>query len=197
MNKILIIVSSLAVLIAIMIHNSVKVGNENNVIDLREVANMHIEDKDEGGYLTNVNDAELELSIKYPGAAIKVKECTNKALLKTYELFESKSAAKGNGDAFRHCYWNILMVKYIGLELATEFAFAHEYNSPDGVDKEMDLSNNQKAREWALNLLDASDDEIVEFVLRRVEFGDLVRIVKQNGVEVLVPTDCDERIELD
>ena len=61
----------------------------------------------------------------------------------------------------------------------------------------MDLSNNQKAREWALNLLDASDDEIVEFVLSRVEYGDLVRIVKQNGVEVLVPTDCDERIELD
>ena len=45
-----------------------------------------------------------------------------------------------NGDAFRHTYWNALMVKYVGVDDAKTFADAHESgDDSQGVDKEMDL----------------------------------------------------------
>ena len=201
MNKLLIMASSLAVFIVFMIHNSAKVGKFNHVLNIKsQVEESVVETSSttdsEENYLTGLNDAEFELALQHPSAAMKVKECTNKALLKTNELFTGKSSVKGDGDAFRHCYWNILMVKAIGVELAEAFATAHEADSPDGPDKEMDLYNNRLARQWATRMLNKTDDEIVNDVLKRVEYGELLKIERQpNGVEVLVHTTGEGRIE--
>jgi len=145
---------------------------------------------DEIYYPGGTNRTEFWLSIKHPVAAFKVKNCADKALQKSEELYDD--TYKGNGDAFRHCYWNILMVKAIGKDLTEKFATAHEADSPEGVDKEMDLNNNSKCREWA-DSLENNDDAIINAVIEHVNNGDLLRIINVNGVEKLVPTTNENR----
>jgi RHS repeat-associated protein len=71
----------------------------------------------------------------------------------------------GEGDAFRHAFWNALMVQKVGAWAANDFATAHESGSGaadpksdeyDPVAVEMDLFNNQKGREIAKEVLKAN-----------------------------------------
>ena len=52
----------------------------------------------------------------------------------------------GRQDAFRHAYWNAVMRAEISLTWATNWANAHESETPASNDKQMDLSNNATGR---------------------------------------------------
>ncbi|KAJ3037840.1 hypothetical protein HK097_003367 [Rhizophlyctis rosea] len=76
----------------------------------------------------------------------RAKTAASKATKAAEQLFPT-SLHNGKGDAFRHCYWNALMVHYIGAGQAKEVADAHENKGKQPKkEKEMDLYNNSKGR---------------------------------------------------
>ena len=68
-----------------------------------------------------------------------------KANEKANELYPN-SLHNGKGDAFRHCYWNALSSKFIGINLTNQLTTAHEdkpFTYPyEQKEKDMDLYNN-------------------------------------------------------
>lgn len=100
----------------------------------------------------NLNSEELKLVALYPTEAIIVKNCASEALNLAMSLYTDYSR-DGNGDAFRHSYWNALMTAEIafisgysfnwsrGKDQALKWSTAHEYNAPE-PSKSMDLYNN-------------------------------------------------------
>lgn len=144
----------------------------------------------------DLNPEEVLLVGLYPKHALGVYSCSTKALSESQRLYNNNSATlvDGNGDAFRHAYWNVLMVKdFIGLELtigratsvAQLFADAHETAS-SGTPKEMDLYNNMVGRNIATEQYEGwfsfpSDSSLSSTVLQEVKNGRMRRISKVDG----------------
>lgn len=84
---------------------------------------------------------------------------------------------EGHADAFRHAYWNALMVKRFGPEQAEKMATYHEY-TPEAPDKPnaptseaMDLHNNQLGRNIAKANPNASEEELADLIAAAVKEG--------------------------
>ena len=85
-----------------------------------------------------LSEAEQTLALNHPFAALKVHEAQESAEHYTNLIFgeavpfvtgEIRSASNCDGtiaNAFKHAYWNALMARDIGPELAEKFANAHE-----------------------------------------------------------------------
>lgn len=87
----------------------------------------------------------------------------------------------GHRDAFRHCYWNALLVKNFGEEWAGQFATAHEAYPGNPAEREaMDLYNNEVGRGIARDNPDASAEELAQAVRAAVDAGRLV-VIDQAG----------------
>lgn len=103
-------------------------------------------------YITigNANSQETKLCLYNPIDCSKAKSNATTANNKTAEYY-SVGLHNGNGDAFRHAYWNVLMVGSIGSEMAYKFANAHEYGDEDQptIEQNMDLHNNRLGRSSA------------------------------------------------
>ncbi|WP_161603756.1 DUF6973 domain-containing protein [Clostridium pasteurianum] len=125
----------------------------------------------------NLNSAELALVAAYPSQAVFVYADANTALSTAQSLYQSSTLYLGNGDAFRHTYWNGLMAKDIGETYASYFANAHEAQTPSGPDKTMDLNNNDVGRRLARY---TSRSNLKSEVIRYCDNGWLNRVV--NGV---------------
>jgi hypothetical protein len=74
------------------------------------------------------------------------------------ELYEDTALHNGNGDAFRHMYWNYRMGSdpRIGVSWAERWGNAHEDgagNQPP-LEKSMDLHNNWRGRQLASERVD-------------------------------------------
>jgi len=67
-------------------------------------------------------------------------------------IFAASTLHNGQGDAFRHCFWNALMTKSIGVNGAMKIASNHENvrNGPAN-EKSMDLANNLTGRNVGLS----------------------------------------------
>lgn len=127
----------------------------------------------------NLTDAEKALMIKYPTSALKVKESKDISEAKTsYYYLDTDNFAKDSADAFRHGCWNALMAVKIGEDKAKLFADAHEERPESfGIDKEMDLSNNNTGRKDGIANSTQSDDHIAAVVMENVSFGHYKKIV--------------------
>lgn len=121
---------------------------------------------------------ELSLVSLYPSIATIVYDDAKFASGQANYLYQPSTLWKGNGDAFRHAYWNALLHHDIGDQLATAFTTAHEANS-SGVDKEMDLNNNAIGR-----LLGSyySRSDVFRQVILATQNGNLWRIVNDQLV---------------
>ncbi len=137
-----------------------------NQVSLRRAANYF------QGY-NNLNSAERELALAHPVQAIKVYNDGNTATSKTIEIY-GENGWKDNSDAFRHCLWNALMKKSIGVVAAEQWATAHEHDS-SGVDKDMDMHNNKIGR--SIDVSNKSLNSIVDSVKSKVKDGHCRRIV--------------------
>lgn len=85
----------------------------------------------------------------------------------------------GHNDAFRHAYWNALMIKRFNTNFAQNYANAHEGVAGNPATREaMDLYNNSVGRRIALEHPGASDEELANLVQQAVERGDMVVIDK-------------------
>lgn len=91
--------------------------------------------------------------------------------------FESDDQNDDHNDAFRHAYWNALMVKKFGAEWAEDYATAHEQlPGNQGPREAMDLYNNEVGRNIALAHPDASSEELADLIEKAVKNGDTVVI---------------------
>jgi len=110
--------------------------------------------RNNGGRL---NDTEVIIAAGYLiNAKITdwITQCVDKALS---ELFGREPADDTPGNAFKHAYWNALMVEAFGEKVAKLFADAHEFGAEENLNKSnhnsmyMDLHNNALGRSLALS----------------------------------------------
>jgi hypothetical protein len=100
-----------------------------------------------------------------------------------YTEAEKRDGWKGN--AFQHAYWNYLMARSAGNELAGQFADAHEnFPSNNALHKDMDLFNNNYGRTLKLRFPTATNIEIIEFIKQDIDAGRL-RVVCPGGPEAI------------
>lgn len=90
--------------------------------------------------------------------------------------YDGSGLEDGVSDAFRHAYWNALMVKEFGDEFATDFATAHERTDGSPTSHAMDLHNNEVGRQIAAAHPNASPAELAALVAQAVTDGRLVEI---------------------
>ncbi|WP_338631736.1 DUF6973 domain-containing protein [Clostridium baratii] len=120
-----------------------------------------------------VTKLELSLTGAYPREALSVFSNAKKAAKAAQSRYKGGEVIyKGNGDAFRHAYWNVLNRRSVGASFAKLFSDAHESEEPNGIDKTMDLRNNK----IGINLGKYTDNP--ETVVKYVNNGWLWRIVK-------------------
>jgi hypothetical protein len=91
------------------------------------------------------------------------------------QRFPSEDKNDDQNDAFRHAYWNALMVKEYGAEWAEDYATAHEQLAGNpGPREAMDLYNNEVGRNIAAANPDASAAELADLIEDAVKNGDTV-----------------------
>lgn len=92
---------------------------------------------------------EINLLINNPWVVFDWMYCGLTAQTKTASLYTDSSDGT-IANSFQHSYWNVLMVKHLGYNLAEDFATAHEnFDGNPWIHKSMDLYNNEKGRDFA------------------------------------------------
>ena len=137
----------------------------------------------------NATKEELLLVAKYPTQSVKVFNNSSTASSTASSLYKAETLYLGNGDAFRHAYWNALNVKSVGADIAKAFANAHESETPEGNDKTMDLRNNTVGRNIGRIYSNSSNATIKNKVIEAVNQGRLYRLYNNNIKEKLITTD--------
>lgn len=132
-----------------------------------------------------LNDAEKVLFNESPWRGLLVINDGRLAVESTLRIYQ-EGLWNGNADAYRHCYWNNLMVMHTDQEFAKAWGNAHE-EIPDNpaLERWMDISNNNDGRRLAANHRSDSDKERSSRCLQGVINKRLVRIVDGK----IVPTD--------
>lgn len=103
-----------------------------------------------GYFGTSLNSCEFWLIAQNSGKQDAVKWATETALSWADQDFAG-TTSQGKGDAFRHSVWNALMIQKLSdqgystneaIVFTRGFTEAHECNTTDDFDKNMDLHNN-------------------------------------------------------
>ena len=141
----------------------------------------------------NATKEELLLVAKYPTQSVKVFNNSSTASSTASSLYKAETLYLGNGDAFRHAYWNALNVKSVGADIAKAFANAHESETPEGNDKTMDLRNNTVGRNIGRIYSNSSNATIKNKVIEAVNQGRLYRLYNNNIKGKLITTDSSGR----
>lgn len=146
----------------------------------------------------DLNDAEKRLLKRYPFEAVTYYFAGTEAYNETDKLFGGNYADDAS-DAFRHTYWNALLVnlfyanqidgnssrpsmKY-AVTAAERWTTAHEYDSY-GLPKRMDLNNNKLGRDIGARCTLNKSGGISSAVYRAIRNGEAL-MIKNNR---LVPT---------
>lgn len=137
----------------------------------------------------NATKEELLLVVKYPTQSVKIFNNSSTASNTASSLYKAETLYLGNGDAFRHAYWNALNLKSVGADIAKAFANAHESETPEGNDKTMDLRNNTVDRNIGRIYSNSSNATIKNKVIEAVNQGRLYRLYNNNIKEKLITTD--------
>ncbi|GAB0107846.1 hypothetical protein JMUB6875_68460 [Nocardia sp. JMUB6875] len=107
----------------------------------------------------------------------------NQAADTAVELFPD-SVNDGQGDAFRHTYWNALMSQRFGEDFAKTYATAHEGAPGQPSHREaMDLFNNNLGRQIADQNQGASTDELKDKVKDAINQGRAIVIGGAKGAD--------------
>ena len=141
----------------------------------------------------NATKEELLLVAKYPTQSVKIFNNSSTASNTASSLYKAETLYLGNGDAFRHAYWNALNVKSVGADIAKAFANAHESETPEGNDKTMDLRNNTVGRNIGRSYSNSSNATIKNKVIEAVNQGRLYRLYNNNIKGKLITTDSSGR----
>ena len=131
-----------------------------------------------GDYDKKVNKLarnEREFISDHPMAATDFQEAANKALSEAKSRYPA-TLHNGEGDAFRHCFWNAMMTRMQGEKLAQQFADAHEMEGGPLVETLMDLHNNKVGRGIGVSHPNATDTEMATYCVQALDTDKLVVI---------------------
>lgn len=136
-----------------------------------------------------LTDAEIDLAKKNPFEFVIYGACSVLAKTTSEKYYSNSTLYQGNGDAFRHSFWNAALSKDlgaikgrdVGVARAKVWTDAHEQYS-SGVDKEMDLYNNEVGRTIAYNNYSWSITQYSSYIKNEVANGSMVRIVEDKLV---------------
>ncbi|MFB7721872.1 DUF6973 domain-containing protein [Nocardia sp. NPDC056100] len=93
----------------------------------------------------------------------------------------SATVNDGQGDAFRHTYWNALLTRRFGETFADEYATSHEGGAGQPSHREaMDLYNNSIGRQIGADNPTASPEDLKSKVTQAINDGKAVIIGKEN-----------------
>lgn len=131
-----------------------------------------------------LTEAEVELAKRHPIEFANYGACAVQAKNETEKYYGTSQLWQGNGDAFRHSFWNaMLLINLSGLhgpmhgyERAEAWTNAHEQYST-GNDRIMDLYNNYVGREFGYFNWFKSTSYISSELRKMVSQGTMVRIV--------------------
>lgn len=137
-----------------------------------------------------LNPDEKALYRQYPGAGVAALAAAKIAEDKSNAWYEPSCLEDGNGDAFRHAFWNCLMNKSIGSDMAKRWGDAHESGVPNNppLKEAMDLFNNRIGR--GISITSTVGDEAPNKVREAVREGRLRRII--NGRLVATDGTCEK-----
>lgn len=139
---------------------------------------------------------EKTLVKSHPFEAVVYYKKSTEALKAASSLYSANQLYLGNGDAFRHAYWNAILVKSFGgqfnggnteqkaghgVQRAAAWTNAHEQNS-SGIDRQMDINNNNVGRYHAFLNFNSSEKTIQNNLVKMVSQGQLARVVNKKLV---------------
>jgi len=116
-----------------------------------------------GSYPFSTTKQEFWLIVAYPKYASATYSARNDAVAEALRQWPG-DPTDTKTDAFRHCYWNILMAKRAAPWWAIAISDAHESDTSDALDRRMDLSNNAVGQSIFLNDPKRTDQEYVSLV---------------------------------
>ena len=151
------------------------VSQEAPIVPQEEVLTenpVSVKDFSLADFQNTLNDVEMKMVAQHPIQAAQVYRAASKAEEMT-RRFYGYNGWQDSADAYKHCLWNALMKKYIGEAAAMEWANAHEYYS-EGMDKEMDLFNNEVGR--SIDVETRTEEQIINYVRELVSTGQCLRI---------------------
>ncbi|MEH6892639.1 hypothetical protein V7024_23865 [Bacillus sp. JJ864] len=136
-----------------------------------------------------LTDAEVNLAKQHPVEFVTYASCSVQAKSESEKYYGESQLTQGNGDAFRHSYWNAILLKGLagskgrdyGDGRAKAWTDAHEQNSW-GIDKEMDLHNNWFGRMATYNNYGWSNPQLSNHLRGAVRNGSMARIVNEQLV---------------
>ena len=161
-----------------------------NQYTLKQIRKLYAKSESNGEITTQIsyygytlNPEEEALLLEDPWKAIKAIYYGLGATDETESVF-GYNGHNDASDAFRHAYWNALMVKHIDYTWAYRWATAHEEGGGgEPIENEMDLWNNDKGRNIADNNPYASDSTLSDKVIDALNSGNqLKKIVNDNLV---------------
>lgn len=133
-----------------------------------------------------LNSVEKYLCVTSPLKCAKMYSCSTKAL-STAPTYFKDGCTDGRCDAFRHAYWNALMVRRIDYNFARDFAAAHEYGDPrsrpQDLDRQMDSYNNSWGQSIGQSYTTSKyTDSQVEGVVKSYVTGGKLVIIKNGKI---------------
>lgn len=154
------------------------------------------------------NEAEKALVLKYPTQAAAYWMISRESVSLAEARYTQGSCWwSGNGDAFRHTYWNAaLMRRYYELftwdvnkcaSVTKMWTDAHEEDGePWSIHHDMDILNNYAGRNIGYEYYDSSYAEILQETQRYIDNGYCHRVDRRAGdtEDKLYPTDTTEKL---
>ncbi len=124
---------------------------------------------------------------KYPAQAIVAQGEANEAKNKAAYYYKSDTLGGGNGDAFRHTLWNVLMTKSIGESICKVFADANELDAKqttkaEKLAVEMDYYNNAQGRQIG-RVVGLKGKEMEKYIMKWLDNGYCKRLNTNNWKE--------------
>lgn len=124
-----------------------------------------------------LNKWEIAIAILSPFQATQVYSASNAAKKATATFFQNPKADDHNGNAFKHSYWNGLMMKKMSESDTQLWADAHEMSSTNDLATAMDLYNNAYGRNVYKTLGKPTDAQLSAKLLNDITKGQLKRVV--------------------
>lgn len=126
-----------------------------------------------------LNDEEETIFISNPVAGLFAVSCAYTATEWTNNLFDSSVTYLGNGDAYRHSFWQAILAEAYGVDYAKRWGDAHESETTNIIDKTMDLINNDIGRELGASITGYQQIEarLSSLLLTKIANGELWRVV--------------------
>jgi len=127
-------------------------------------------------FFGNITPELQRLSFRHPIRAGRVRTAANTATARTNYFYYS-GLHLGSADAFRHGFWNALIVQTDGAYWAERFTTAYEGSPPFDFDDQMDLINNAIGRMHGQNYISLSENDLAYRIMTLVTLGHYRRII--------------------